>query len=424
MLDRLAELSAVSASATRRAAFVVSDYPVMSETFVMYSALGLIRNGWSVDVVPVGAGRESAEPRRETHPVEAELHGLRVLRPGAPARPGEALRRLWRHHGPAALLALDPTRFSRAAFTLKPLYVADVLSEGGPYDVVHCHFGNLAGPILELRRAGLFRAKVVVHFRGNDISRHVAAFGDHVYDEVFAEADWFVANSRHFRDRAIALGCDPARIDVVPSGCDVARFPFVDRPPPDGRPVRLLSVGRLVEKKGHSLAIAATRRLRADGRDVSLRIVGAGPMRDALEADAADLGDAVVFVGSAPHHAIHAELAAADVFLAPSVRSPDGDEDGPVNTVKEAMACGTPVVASRHGGIPELIRHGATGMLCAEGDAADLAAKIADTIAAADRWPDIRRAARADVEAKFSLDASTAKLASIYEKLSTPGSDA
>jgi colanic acid/amylovoran biosynthesis glycosyltransferase len=401
-----------------RVAFVVHAYPIISEVFILYAAIGLVKAGWSVDLIPLDVHDEAAPQR---HPVQAEMERMvRVISPH-PSSEGArgALGALYQRHGLTALRTIDPMRFARKTFTLRPIYLAEALSRGGPYDIIHCQFGSLAPSMINLRRAGLLPAPILVHFRGNDISTYIARNGRFAYDLTFSEADWFVANCRHFRDRAIDLGCDPARIDVVPSGCDVSRFPFVERRPPEEGPVRLLTVGRLVEKKGHGLAIEATRLLRQRGRDVRLRIVGDGPLRGPLVAQAAEagLGDVVEFAGAKVHHEIAAELAAAHIFLAPSVRANDGDEDAPVNTLKEAMATGTPVVASCHGGIPELVRHRVNGRLCAENDAADLADEIAAMIGDGDRWLEFGRAGRRAVERHYSLDVATDKLLGAYDSL-------
>ena len=405
----------------RRVAFVAHAYPVMSEVFVSYAAAGLIRAGWRVDVVTTNG---EVPPDAERHPVEAEIApAIRVFRPTTiPGARRAAVRDLVSRHGLGAFSVGDPTRFTSAALSRKLLHLADTLGGRGPFDIVHCHFGTLAPPVLALRRAGFFDARVVVHLRGNDISRFVLQNGLDAYGRVFEDADRIVANCGHFRDRAVELGCDPSRIDVVPSGCDVDRFPFAERTAPTGRPVRLLSIGRLVDKKGHDLLIAAMALLRDAGRDATLRIVGEGPLRPRLEAAVRDAGlaDRVVLVGALPHSAIAAALAEADVLVAASRRAADGDEDGPVNTVKEAMASGAPVVATRHGGIPELVLDGATGLLCAEGDAAALADAIARMIALAPRWPDLGRAARRRVEERFSLRVATSLLERVYERAIRP----
>ncbi len=102
----------------------------------MYAALGLLRAGWAVDIVPIHQPQHSGNDAAADHPVQHDLeHAFRVLRPGADAV--SIFGRLVRRHGFAAFRTIDPTRFARSTFTLKPLFLAGTLSRGGPYDVVH-----------------------------------------------------------------------------------------------------------------------------------------------------------------------------------------------------------------------------------------------------------------------------------------------
>ena len=155
-------------------------------------------------------------------------------------------------------------------------------------------------------------------------------------------------------------------------------------------------MGRLVEKKGFADAIDAVARLRGEGRDVRLDILGDGPLRADLERRA---GEGVRLLGAASSDAVLAALHAADIALAPSVTAADGDQDGPVNTLKEAMATGLPVVATRHGGIPELVEDGVSGLLVPERDPEALARAIARLMDAPGDWPRLGAAGRRKVVA-------------------------
>lgn len=399
-------------------AFLVYHFPMLSEVFIANAAAGLARCGHHVDIIPV-LGQTSSGMLR--HPVDDELErsGNVDVRPVRYAhRPRRrllavpsALVRIAGGRGiPTATRTMSPALFGAEAFAGRSAMVADtIVSARASYDIVHCQFATLAPLALALRRAGVFAAPIVVHFRGYDITEHVAKRGDDVYADVFAHADGFIANCLAFRDRAIALGCDPGRIRVVTSGTDIAQFPFTERTPPDGGPIRILAVGRLVPKKGFLVAVEAMRRLVAWGSNVALEIVGEGEQRAAIERAiaVAGLADRIRLVGALAHGAIAERLRDATIFIAPSITGPGGDADAPVNTLKEAMASGTPVVASRHGGIPELVEHGVNGLLCAENDAADLAARIRELTLMSDRWPGLSRAARRTVELHHSLDVST-----------------
>lgn len=425
-----------------RVAFFVNRFPVLSEPFIANAALGLIEAGHSVDIYAL---QGQAEPDSAAAGLTKAANVAAGTGAGARAVAGtgtgmlagcawfprhprafhrrlaaapQALAGSLARHGLRALRTLDPRHYGRRAFSLRAL--AEVESfRPGAYDVLHCHFGTLAAPVLRHRRAGLLAGRVVVHFRGYDITEVVARAGPDLYADTFREADGFVANCRHFADRAVALGCDPRRITVVPSPVMLDRFGFAPPvPPADGAPV-LLTVGRLVEKKGIEYVIEAVAMLRGQGRAIVLRIVGDGPLRAALEARAQALGiaDAVRFLGAQPHPAIARELAASHLFAAPSVRAADGSEDAAINTLKEAMATGLPVVSTWHGGIPELVEHGVSGLLVPERDAAALAAALASLIDAPQRWAAMGLAGRQRIEHEHASAVANRRLLDVYRRV-------
>jgi len=260
------------------------------------------------------------------------------------------------------------------------------------------------------------RTKLVVAFRGRDISEQIATHGEHIYDELFREADACLPNCKFFAERLKGLGCPPERIRVVHSGVFPEQFPF--RPPAyDGQGfVRLLTVGRLVEKKGIEYAIRAVAQLREGGADARFTIVGDGPLRGELEGLAGDLGvaDVVQFAGQRRQAEIADLLSKHHVFLAPSVTASDGDQDGPVNVLKEAMLTGLPVVATRHGGIPELVEEGVSGYVVPERDNEAIAEALARLLAEPERWRAMGEAGRQRVEAEFDARGITDRLEMIY----------
>lgn len=389
----------------------------------MNAAAALGRAGVPLDLIGLWGTGSGEEPQQE---VEREIERnplIRVMSPrhvrhrrnrwlSLPMIIGSLIRR-----GGIRVFAKVAARAARRGGT-QFLSIAEVFARTDA-DVLHCQFATVAPIALEMRELGVLRSAIVVHFRGYDISQYVQEHGERVYDDVFVMADWFIANCEAFRQRCIELGCDERRIEVISSGTDTHRFALAEREPPKDGSIRLLAVGRLVEKKGFGLAIGAVAKLRERGVDATLDIIGDGELRDELERQIADAGlrKQVRLHGALPHGEIVDWLARTDALVAPSITATRGDADAPVNTIKEAMATGMPVIGSRHGGIPEIVEPGVNGLLCEENDADDLASKIENLLGLRDRWRDMGLAGRATVERGHSLDLSNRQYLQVYERV-------
>jgi glycosyltransferase involved in cell wall biosynthesis len=152
----------------------------------------------------------------------------------------------------------------------------------------------------------------------------------------------------------------------------------VVNPRAPGDRLRLLAVGRFVEKKGFSVLLDACAQLRAQEFPLELTLVGDGPLRGQFLAQCArlHLGELVQFAGWLDETTLREAYAWADLFCCPSVIDAQGDRDGLPNVVLEAMAAGLPVIGSAISGIPESIADGVTGLLVPPGDPAALAMAI------------------------------------------------
>ena len=210
------------------------------------------------------------------------------------------------------------------------------------------------------------------------------------------------------RDRVIALGAAPARVQVIPMGADLAPVPAsapagadeVAAPVPGVATTRLMFVGRLVEKKGLSYLIEAVRR--APAGSLELEIVGDGPLRTALETAASGLP--VVFIGQQGRTELFAAYRRADVVVFPSVASTSGDQDGLPVALLEAMRAGRAIIATDLPGLNEVVLDDATGLVVPDRDAAALLRAIQQL---ADD-PDLRArlgAAAATHAEQFSIEA-------------------
>jgi len=403
-----------------RLAHLVQSFPSLSETFILGQITGLIDLGHEVDIYAWGAGRH-----REVHEAVTRyglLARTRYLQP--PPRlvsrfaraPGRVLATgAWREPR-RVLRSLDVGRHGKLAAGLALFYGSTGFLGAGRYDLVHCQFGTLADRTLALRKTGAALGKLAISFRGADLTRGRRSEG---YGPAFEAADLILPVSRDFAERLERLGCPASKIHVVRSGIPVERFPFRARSRAADETTRILIIGRLVEKKGVAYAIEAVARLKENGRDVRLSVVGDGPLREELESlvESLRVGDAVHMTGSRTREEVAELLAESHLLVAPSVTASDGDQEGIPNTLKEAMAAGLPVVSTLHSGIPELVEHERSGFLVPERDSGALAERLGWLVDHPEAWPEMGRAGRTRVEEEYDIPGLSVRLAELYRSV-------
>jgi colanic acid/amylovoran biosynthesis glycosyltransferase len=312
--------------------------------------------------------------------LERRNGGSRVFtfaRENALSRPFERVELLRRPRFVRARRALDRVFAGRLGSAGEWYTTRRALARGlarDPADLLHAHFGPmgvLAAPVAEALGIPL-----VVSFYGYDLSRLLSQpHWVRRYRSLWESATRVVVLSAHMARRAEEHGCPPEKIAIVHLARRLSDFPFRA---PTGRVRRLLSVGRLVEKKGHLDAVRALALAVDQGVDVSLTIIGEGPQRSALERCVRDngLAERVVLLGPKPSAEIRAHMAEADAFFLASRRALDGDEEGTPTVLIEAQATGLPCISTLHAGIPEMIPSENAWLLAPEGDVQALADRI------------------------------------------------
>lgn len=252
--------------------------------------------------------------------------------------------------------------------------VASHLERSFRPNLMHAHFGWSGIRVLLLRR--LLRVPLVTTFGGRDAGAELSEGPQaELYRMLLRQSAHLICVSGPLRDSLVEQGAAPERVSVIRRGTDTERFRYVDRAGRDeGDPFRLLMVGRLVPKKGHRLAFEALRFLRDQRIDARLRIVGQGRLKAELQREVshAKLARFVEFVSPTDVDGVVEHMGWADALVQCSWTPPDGDCEGIPNVVVEAASTGLPVLGSRHGGIPETIRHEETGLLVPEGDVGEL----------------------------------------------------
>lgn len=243
------------------------------------------------------------------------------------------------------------------------------------------------------------------------------SFAQRGYDGVrrlaLRRADRILAGSDFTAGLARELGVQPGRIAVTRYGTDPARFrphdagPLRERLGLGKRPV-LLTIARLVERKGIDSVLEALSSIRQAVPDVAYVVVGEGPERARLEARAGALGvmDAVRFVGPVENDELPVWYSLGDVFVMPS-RSESPDVEGFGIVYLEAGACERPVVALRSGGVPDAVADGVSGLLVEPGDIGALAAKLGELLRDPARAAELGRRGRERVLSELNWDRVT-----------------
>jgi colanic acid/amylovoran biosynthesis glycosyltransferase len=420
-----------------RVLILLGAFPVVSETFILHQITGLIDRGHDVRIVAqqrLDPGSDAmhedvrrygldaatisllppesglGEPESILKVVNRKLATARHLVPGAAAtvvrRPAQAVRAF----RPAA-----PSPLARPSSPLQRLYLLRHARELAP-DVMHAHFGYVA--LEYLHATETFRVPFIVSFHGYDFSAFPRLHGQHVYAELFARATLVTANAENTRRRLIDLGCPAYKIRVLLCGIPVHSIPYRPRLPRPDEPLRIISVGRLSGKKGLQYAIEALPAIADRSPGLSYAIIGDGPLRTQLAETARRLqvDDLITFYGARDTVFVQEMLAKAHIFVLPSVTPEDGDEEGRPLAIQEAFAAGLPVVSTNHGGIPELVQDGVTGMLVPERDPHALAQAVLRLADHPENWRSMTDTARAYVEATHDIDRLNDELVRIYDE--------
>ena len=283
--------------------------------------------------------------------------------------------------------------------------------------VLHVYFGHIAVHLLPLLE--IAEVPVVVSFHGADAQVDVErAAHREALQRVFALATLLLVRSESLAERLVAHGAPREKIRLHRTGVPLGEIVFSQREMPADGAWRCVQAGRLIEKKGIATTLAAFAEFARGYPQATLTIAGEGPLRDALWRRASELGIAgrVFFTGFLEQEKLRALYAQAHLFLHPSEMGPDGNQEGVPNAMLEAMASGLPVLATRHGGIPEAVEHGVSGLLVQEKDSRALAGALMELSTDPERYRAMSAAAARRVAAEFDLAAQSRRLEAIYSE--------
>jgi glycosyltransferase involved in cell wall biosynthesis len=235
--------------------------------------------------------------------------------------------------------------------------------------LLHIYFGHIAVHLLPLIRA--WKQPSIVSFHGADVMVDMNKPAYRAATLQMLDAVTLVlVRSESLRRALVDLGCDPEKIEIQRTGIPLEEFPFRDRAVPKNGDWQFVQAGRLIEKKGLPVTLRAFSAFLKQHPNATLTIAGEGPLLAELHKLAGALGvtDRVSFTGFVSQEQLREVYYRSHIFLHPSQTGRDGNQEGIPNSMLEAMATGLPVFATEHGGIPEAIENGVSGVLVAERD--------------------------------------------------------
>lgn len=403
-----------------RIAVVVKGYPRLSETFIAQEMLGLERRG--IDILIVALRKPYDPYIHELHrQIKAEVMYLPEYVKDDPARVARAKK--WAEQQPTyveakalfdADFAQQPNRDRQRRWAQGCVFAHEL-----PDDIKWIYTHYLHTPCSAARYAA--------HLSGRNWS-----FSAHAKD-IWTSPDWDLrtkiddaawgvtctaVNVKHLK----GLAKDPDKVELLYHGLDFSGFPEPDQTPSvrdgAGDPVRLVSVGRAVEKKGYDDLLAA---LSALPNDLNWHFthIGGGELSDALktEADKRGLSDKITWRGAQPREEVIVTCQQSDLFVLPSKLARTGDRDGLPNVLMEAQSMGLCCLSTKVSAIPELIIDGETGVLVEPGAPDELETALSGLIQDPKRRDTLGLAASKRVRSTFSTDPGLDRLAVKFRKV-------
>ena len=281
-------------------------------------------------------------------------------------------------------------------------------------DLIHVYFGHTGVHLLPFLRN--WPGPSVVSFHGMDIMerRHEPHYRERLV-ELLQTVPMVFARSESLAERLVEMGCPREKIRINRTGIPMGDFPMRRRDVPQDGGWRVVQACRFIEKKGLPDTLRAFAEFVKKFPKSTLTLAGDGPLRSQLERDAREMGLPVRFVGFLGGRELADLYAESHIFIHPSVTTSAGDREGVPNSMLEAMATGLPVVATRHGGIPEAVESGVDGILVPERSPGELAEALLKV--AGDGYLEMSRSAGRRVRERFELGRSIGMLEGYYWEL-------
>lgn len=391
-----------------RIGYVVKRYPRYSETFVVTEILAHEAAGQEIEIFSLRRPEDThfqdgiARVRAPVNYLSTDdsLRGSDLW--AAIEQTSQVLPNLW--------AALETARGEDVRQVYQAVRLACQVRLKG-IDHLHAHFATSAATVARLA-AGFANVPYTFTAHAKDIF-HESVQSEDLQRKMRDAAAIVTVSDYNVQYLRRVYGAVAERIQRIYNGLDLERFPYSD---PSDRPPRIVSVGRLVEKKGFSDLIDACAALVERGCKLTCQIVGTGELESALRSQIARLGleSVVELMGPRPQNEMLTLVQGGSVFAAPCVVGEDGNRDGLPTVLLEAMALGTPCVSTDVTGIPEVLQDGVTGLQVPQHDPCALADAIERLLTDRSLRARLAVQARRQIEAKFNCQQNAAMLRQIF----------
>lgn len=340
----------------------------------------------------------------------------------------------WLNHSDFFLKLFSDTRerrlHSKGSLICSTRLLSQISSNNHTYDILHAHSATTGRRVALMNKYGAVQGKLIVSFKGMDAQVALGRGEFARYQTMIDIMSACTVQTEYMRDVVHRLGVPTEKIIKIPSSVDIDRFPMLseseilERSNHNSQPIRIITIGRFVECKGHVHALEAIAQLVNEGYNIEYTLIGDGPLeRQILEqAQAAGIMHCTRFLRTMALESVYNEMRAHDIFFLPGVIDKDGAAEAMGLVSLEAQMIGLPVVLSRVGGLPETVAGDDAAILIQSGCSQAAADGIKEALRRRPEWLEMVQKGRKHVTENFSIQATSAKYMQLYEELMS-GSD-
>ncbi len=403
-----------------KAAIFLNQFPALSETFILNQIVGLIDAGIEIQIFPL--------EKKNDKKIHSLVKKYQLLDKTYCFNIPRSCWARWSKFILLLLFALFKKLSSLRIFSSNlqidkriklELLFRSLAIRDKKFDIIHCHFGPNGKQAVLLKELGLIQGKIVTSFHGYDFSAYIKSQGKDVYHQLFHQAKLLTANSNFAKKKIEALGCPRSKVVKLPESLKIKDFLFHPKKLKPREKIKILTIARLVEKKGLEYSIKAVTRVFKNYPNFEYKIAGDGPLADRLRKLIQKLGveKKIILLGGQDQNQIQKLYQQSHLFVLASLTDKNGDQEGQGLVLQEAQACGLPVIATLHNGFPEGVLDGRSGFLVPEGDIDALAEKLEYLINHPQIWSKMGRIGRKFVEKRYDINRLNKQLISIYQRL-------